>query len=385
MNTKKAFCVVVSGGPAPGINSVISTCVIEAINSGYTIKGAREGFRGLVEQGAKSLINLTIDQVTPLAASGGSLLGICRFNPFKNERTAESLVNTLRQENIDKLIVIGGEGSAFLSHQIATKYPEFKIVHVPKTIDNDLILPNQYPSFGFETARSVGTEIISTLMVDARTTRRWFLVTSMGRKSGFLALGLGLASGATLTVIPEEFTGKRPHAQGVADIIFHSMQRRAKEGKFYGVALTAEGILDQLDPASSPLLKDCPRDELGRLRYSDLDLGDVLAPLLRARCHEAGLDLRIITKNIGYELRCHTPISFDLEYTKFLGYGAVRLLLEGRTGVMVNRNYDRLGHQPLQDLISSDGSVISRSVDLNSDYYKVARSFMIREARCPQS
>jgi 6-phosphofructokinase len=375
---KGTIGIVVSGGPAPGINSVIAAVVIAAHHHGLRVKGLRRGFKGISLGLPNSVIDLAVDEVTPSAHDGGSILGTSRFNPFKDLATRESFTTGLATHGIDHLVVIGGEGSAWLSHRCAQEIPGLKVVHVPKTIDNDLPLPQNYPSFGFETAREVGTGIIKTLLTDARTCRRWFIVTSMGRKAGFLALGLGVAAGATLTIIPEEFKGNRQSTAAVAAMIFQSIAARAKHGKEYGVALLAEGLLDVLDPTSSPLLEQCPRDELGRINYSHVELGEVIAPPLRGLCAAAGLDIKVLTKNIGYELRCHAPTSFDIEYTRFLGHGAVTLLLEGQTDVMVTRDFDTMRAIPLGDLIDSSGAMISRQVNLTSDTYRVAQSFMVR-------
>jgi 6-phosphofructokinase 1 len=140
----------------------------------------------------------------------------------------------------------------------------------------------------------------------------------------------------------------------------------------------AEGILDCLDPDSSSVLKDCPRDELGRIKYSQVELGDVIGPDLKEMCAKEGFEVSFYTKNIGYELRCYPPVSFDIEYTKFLGYGAVKFLTEGKSGIMVTRDFDHLGFEPLEQMIQNDGFIRARKVDLNSDLYRVAQRFMIR-------
>lgn len=370
--------VVVSGGPAPAINSVIAAVVIEAHHHGFKVKGLHRGFKGIALGWPSSVVDLSIDGVTPTAHRGGSILGTSRFNPFRDDETRQRFVQGLREHGIDSLLVIGGEGSAWLTHRCSIEIPEIRTVHIPKTIDNDLPLPLNHPSFGFETAREIGTDIVKTLLMDAQTCRRWFLVTSMGRKAGFLALGLGVAAGATLTLIPEEFSGPQRTPADLADIIFQSVSARAKHGKEYGVALLAEGLLDVLDPATSPILSACPRDDLGRVNYSHVELGEVIAPLVRARCIDAGLDIKVLTKNIGYELRCHDPTSFDIEYTRFLGHGAVNLLRAGQSDVMVVRDVDAMRGIPLAGLLGPDGSVVSRRVNLNSELYRVAQSFMVR-------
>ena len=377
-STRKCFGIVVSGGPAPGINSVISSSVIEANNRGYVVKGLVNGFRDITMGEPNAVINLSSDMVSNIYNKGGSILGTSRFNPLKDREHLDKFLSGLKQNNIDKLIVIGGEGSAFLSLKLSQAVPELSIVHVPKTIDNDLILPNKYPSFGFETALHAGTKIVETLREDAKTCRRWFLATTMGRKAGFLALSIGLASGATSTLIPEEFTGFSPTPADIAAIVFSTIRKRLSMGKNYGVIVLAEGILDCLNPGQSELLQKAVRDDMGRIRYSQVELGDVILPHLRDLLKAANLDVHIITKNIGYELRCCDPLSFDIEYTKFLGYGAVQHILGGNSGIMVTRDFDKLGFLPLEGMAGADGIIKSRGVDLSSDLYRVARSFMIR-------
>lgn len=377
-STRKCFGIVVSGGPAPGINSVISSSVIEANNRGYVVKGLVNGFRDITMGEPNAVINLSSDMVSNIYNKGGSILGTSRFNPLKDSEHLDKFLSGLKQNNIDKLIVIGGEGSAFLSLKLSQTVPELSIVHVPKTIDNDLILPNKYPSFGFETALHAGTKIVETLREDAKTCRRWFLATTMGRKAGFLALSIGLASGATSTLIPEEFTGFSPTPADIAAIVFSTIRKRLSMGKNYGVIVLAEGILDCLNPGQSELLQKAVRDDMGRIRYSQVELGDVILPHLRDLLKAANLDVHIITKNIGYELRCCDPLSFDIEYTKFLGYGAVQHILGGNSGIMVTRDFDKLGFLPLEAMAGADGIIKSRGVDLSSDLYRVARSFMIR-------
>lgn len=377
--SKGNFGIIVSGGPAPGINSVIASVVIQAINEGYKVKGFQGGFRGIDQQKQESVRELTIPSVTPIANIGGSILGTSRFNPFETEEMESNLRSMLKANSIDKLVVIGGEGSAYLSTQISKRIDGVRVAHVPKTIDNDLILPNEHPSFGFETARYEGTRILKTLIQDAKTTNRWFLVRTMGRKAGFLALGLGIAAGATITVIAEEFEKEWLTPEDVARPIFNSLKRRLEQGKGYGTAVIAEGLIDKFDPEQIDAMKNCPRDDMGRLRFSEVDLEDLVAASLRQMCKEEGIEMRFTAENIGYELRCSQPISFDIEYTRLLGYGAVKYLLQGEGGFMVVRDFDNHDMVKLVDMIDEDTGVLkTRKVDLNSDIYRMARSYMIR-------
>jgi 6-phosphofructokinase 1 len=377
--TKKGnFGIVVSGGPAPGINGVINACVIAAANQGYKVWGLVDGFRGVCTDAPNAVMPLQVDAIARIYGTGGSILGIARFNPLSDAIYEKRLLSTLEQHQIDKLVVIGGDGSALLSYALSKKHPHLNIVHVPKTIDNDLILPDEHPSFGFETARYAGTEILETLKTDARTSKRWFVVESMGRRAGFLALGLGIASGSPLTIIPEEYEGRTTTTRELAEVVLNTMLKRHAMNKPYGVVILAEGLIDCIDPNSSPVLQNAPRDELGRLIHSEIEFGEIIRAELRTLLAKSGLKTTINTKNLGYELRCHKPISFDIEYSRFLGVGAVEHLLGGLRGIMVTREYDKLGHISLESMLDQSGKIRSRKVNLKSDLYRVARTFMIR-------
>ena len=156
------------------------------------------------------------------------------------------------------------------------------------------------------------------------------------------------------------------------------MKKRYADQKSYGVAVLAEGLIDKIDPRTCEALQKAPKDELGRVRYHMVEIGEVLAPLLRERCVKEGIDLRVTGVSTGYELRCHAPIASDVEYTKYLGVGAVDALLGGESGVMVVRDHDNLGLVRLDDIADKDGHIKARTVNLESDLYKVARSFMVR-------
>lgn len=371
---KDTIGIIVSGGPAPGINNVIHACTLEASKKGFLLHGIIDGFKGICN-GNVPLI-LEPRQTALISNQGGSILGTSRFNPFLSKETEESFLNNLEKAHIQKLIVIGGEGSAYLSYNIAKKHPHIQVVHIPKTIDNDLYLPNNHPSFGFETARHVGSEIMTTLVMDARTCHRWFIATCMGRKAGFLSLGLGIASGATATLIPEEFPKGEVSLNELRQRVVAVIDERISKGKDYGVVILAEGIIDLLNSKDCAQLANCPRDAMGRIHYSDIEIGGLLVDSLR-QYYASKNKITINNKNIGYELRCHYPIPFDIEYTKFLGYCAVQYLLAGSTGVIVARDFDELKAIPLSDMIDSSGNIKSRRVDLNSDLYKVARGFMV--------
>src|SRR6185436_6813428 len=171
---------------------------------------------------------------------GGSYLGIARANPTKDTQLLENTVNALLRLNVTQLITIGGDDTAFSAMKLEERAAgRIRVVHVPKTSDNDLDLPPYVDTFGFQPARHYGVDIVKNLMVDAKTTSRWYIVVAMGRKAGHLAMGIGKAAGATLTLISEEFP--RPiRLKEIIDTLAGAIVKRLSYGRRDGVAVVAE-------------------------------------------------------------------------------------------------------------------------------------------------
>src|SRR6185369_9909530 len=206
MSHQTRLAILVAGGPAPGINSVISAATIRGQLEGVQVVGIRDGFEWIMHGDIEHTTPLTIESVSRIHFRGGSHIGIARASPTKDPALLENTVISLLRLNVSQLITIGGDDTAFSAMKLEGKSAgRIRVVHVPKTIDNDLDLPPHVDTFGFQTARHYGVEIVKNLMVDAKTTSRWYFVIAMGRKAGHLALGIGKAAGATLTLIPEEF------------------------------------------------------------------------------------------------------------------------------------------------------------------------------------
>ncbi len=242
-----------------------------------------------------------------------------------------------------------------------------------------LPLPDNMPTFGFETAREVGTDIVESLMEDAKTTTRWYTAVCMGRKSGALALGICKSAGGTLAVIPEEFGDSKVSLERVADIIIGSIIKRRWMGHDHGVAIVAEGVVERLDEQALEGLKNLPRDQYGHIRISDLDVGDAVRGFVRQRLEALHIKATVIKKEIGYELRCAKPVAFDVEYARTLGYGAVRYLMSGGSGAMIALRGGKVTPVTLQDMLDpATGRIRVRQVDTSTEAYEVARKYMIR-------
>ena len=378
---KKTLAILVGGGPAPGINGVIRSVTIEAINSGLNVIGIYDGFEFLSKGDSTHITELKIEDVSRIHFSGGSILHTSRVNPAKSKEMLEATIKALTQLSVDYLVTIGGDDTATSAYKIDSMTSgQIQVAHVPKTIDNDLPLPGNMPTFGYQTARDFGFHIVQSLMMDATTTNRWYYVVTMGRKAGHLALGIGKAAGATLTIIGEEFRDTTISFETVCDILEASIIKRMSQGSPYGIAILAEGIITRIDQEE---LKNHPyvnleKDLHGHIRLSEIDLGRITKDEVRRRLRLRGIDVTIVNNDFGYELRCASPIPFDCEYTQDLGYAAVRYLISGNSGAIVTVDKGQLIPIKFDDIINDQGRINTREVDVDSDSYQVARKYMIR-------
>ena len=376
----KTLAIVVGGGPAPGINGVISAATIEAVSKDIKVIGIMDGFKWLFQGDTSKILHLTEKNAWDIHNRGGSVLRTSREFPGNPKKQFENMIKALKALNIKFLITIGGDGTAYMAKKIEEKTRGFlSIVHVPKTIDNDLPLPGGAATFGFETARHWGTELIENIIEDARTTGRWYFITTMGRHTGHLALGIGKASGATITLIPEEFREKKLKFSKVADILEGSIIKRLAQRHPHGVAILAEGIADKIDIRELSKYEHTGKDERGEVRLSEIQLGRILEQSVTRSLESRDIKIKIIFKNIGYELRAADPIPLDAEYTRNLGYSAVKFLLNGRTGAMITFYEGRLKAIPFRKMIDPVTKKTKlRYVDIKSEPYMVGREYMVR-------
>ena len=374
------FGIVVGGGPAPGINGVIGAATILARREGAKVVGIVEGFRWLMEGAVDHTLDLRIGMVSRVHLLGGSILQTSRANPTKQPGDLERVVESLEKLGIDHLITIGGDDTAFSARRVAeTAEGRIRVAHVPKTIDNDLPLPGEIPTFGFETAREHATRLISHLMEDARTTQRWYLAVVMGRKAGHLALGAAKAAGATVCLIPEDMGPEKLRLARVVGQLEGAVVKRLSMGRGHGVAVLAEGIGELLDPEDLEGLSDAERDEHGHVRLQEVPLGTVLRKELRKSLGELGIKMAVVEKDIGYELRCAQPNAFDLDYTRDLGAGAVRTLLDGTSGVMITRQGSQIVPIPFDEMLDeATGKTRIRMVDTSTQSHQSAFALQVR-------
>jgi 6-phosphofructokinase len=377
------LAIVAAGGPAPGINSVIGGATIHARLSNVDVLGIEQGFQWLMTGDTSHVVPLTIEATSRIHFRGGSCIGISRANPTKRPEDLRAVLGALDKLDVGMLVTIGGDDTAFTAYKLSrAARGALRVVHVPKTIDNDLDLPRDVCTFGFQTARAVGVDIVHNLMVDAETTGRWYFVVAMGRKAGHLALGIGKAAGASLTIIPEEFRGRPVRLETIVDILVGAIIKRLAEGKADGVAVLAEGLAEIVPSDDIAQLATAERDAHGHLRLDEIDFGDVCRARVRERLAEYGVRSTIVSKNIGYELRCADPIPFDMEYTRDLGYCAARYVMGGGSDALISIQQGSFKPVPFDDIMDSQtGRMRVRMVDVDSEPYRIASAYMLRLTR----
>src|SRR5215469_16040994 len=393
--SKGRLGILVGGGPAPGINGVIAAATIEGVNNGFEVIGFRDGFKWLAAGEAQHSKPLAIRDVTGIALRGGSILGTARTNPTKSEEHMKNLFRVFEEMGITALVTIGGDDTAFSASHVAKRSNgRIRVAHVPKTIDNDLPLPGSTPTFGFETARHNGVYIVRNLAEDARTTSRWYIIISMGRAAGHLALGIAKASAATLSVISEEFRGREVTVDEVCDTIIGSIIKRKAEGSQYGLVVLAEGLIESL--GEKGLVAALPegqlerfgkviRDDHGHLRLGEIEFGRLMKELLTQRLEKLGIKMTFIDKDLGYELRCADPIPFDAEYTRDLGYAAVKFLRSPEAekyGAIISFVDGKMNPLPFEQMLDpKTGRMQNRRVNVEGEAFECAQAYMIRLER----
>lgn len=383
--------ILVGGGPAPGINGVIAAATIEARRNNLTVYGIQHGYKWLVRDSEtdfqEHVREMRISDVSRIHFDGGSILYTSRTNPAKIPNGVENAVKHLQSLGISYMVTIGGDDTAYGAIEISRAAGgKIKFAHVPKTIDNDLPLPHDLPTFGYETARNLGSTLVKNLMEDARTTDRWYIVVAMGRHAGHLGLGIAKSAGATLAIISEEFGEHGTISlEQVCDVIEGAILKRRAMGHNHGVVVIAEGVAERLDPEELKKIPgaDFKYDNFGNLLISEIDLGKITKARIEQRFAERGEKRQLVDINIGYVLRCADPIPYDQEYTRDLGYNAIRYLLskaaDHQENAMMCVDNGRLIPLYFKDIIDPKTKKTAvRFVDVNSESYQVARSYMVR-------
>ncbi|HEX2968188.1 MAG TPA: 6-phosphofructokinase [Bacteroidales bacterium] len=365
---KDAVAILCAGGPAPGINTVVSAVTKIFSQNGYTVLGINGGYKSLFS-GEPSFDYLDFEFADHIYSRGGSALKMSRYKPKDDEFKADFF----KKNNVKLLVTIGGDDTASsanrLSKYLAGQKLDVKNIHVPKTIDNDLPLPEGTPTFGYHSAKEEGVRLATTIYEDARTSGNWFVVSAMGREAGHLAFGIGTACHYPMIIIPEMFNKTKITFDKITKLVISSMVKRRLMGLDYGAAIISEGVFhfmsekEIIDTGINFTFDDHGHPELGNVSKSHI---------FNMLTQQTLKGLRIVVKSrpeeMGYELRCCRPVAYDLNYATRLGLGVFKLFKEGKTGCMVT--VDRGGRilpLYLKDVEDEKGKVKPRLVNVETE------------------
>ncbi len=367
----KSIAIICGGGPAPGINTVISTVAKLFLKDNFRVIGIHHGYLGLFGDNP-SIIDFDFKKADAIFNKGGSTLIMSRFKPKESDMSIDFFV----KNNVKLLVTIGGDDTANTANRVAkflkSKKIEIANIHVPKTIDNDLPLPGRNPTFGFHSAKDQGVKIGNIIEEDARTTQAWYVLSAMGRSAGHLAFGIGTSCHFPMIIIPEMFYNTQPTLDKIINLIISSIIKRKILGIDYGVAIVSEGVFHILDiqeivDAGISLTYD----EHGHPELGNISKSNIFNLLLQRKLDKLGIHIKSRPNDMGYELRCCRPIGFDLTLCTLLGTGVYQFFNEGKSGCMVTADSNgQLSPMYLNDLQNEEGIILPRLVDIHSSFSK---------------
>jgi len=369
---EKSVAIICGGGPAPGINTVISTVAKVFLNDGYRVLGVQEGYKGLFA-GSPQIKEFDFEHADRIFSRGGSTLIMSRHKPKDDEFTVDFFV----KNNVKLLVTIGGDDTASTANRIskflAKNNLDVKNIHVPKTIDNDLPLPDRNPTFGFHSAKDEGVKIGNTVYEDARTSHNWFVMSTMGRSAGHLAFGIATGCHFPMMIIPEMFNKTKPTLDKIINLIISSMVKRRILDIQYGVALVSEGVFHIIDVEE---LKNCgilfTYDDHGHPELGNVSKSNIFNVLVQEKLKKLGISIKSRPVEIGYELRCCRPIGYDLTLCTLLGIGVKKLYDEGISGCIVTANSKGdISPMYLSEFEDANGKIPPRLVDMDSQIAKL--------------
>jgi ATP-dependent phosphofructokinase / diphosphate-dependent phosphofructokinase len=369
---QESIAILCGGGPAPGINTVISTVAKTFLKSGYRVIGLHGGYKSLFAE-QPEILDFDFTFADDIQKQGGSALRMSRHKP----KDSEFSTRFFTLNNVKLLVTIGGDDTASTANRISKFLAENKIkiqnLHVPKTIDNDLPLPDGSPTFGYYSAKDEGVRIAQTIYEDARTSGNWFTVSAMGREAGHLAFGIGAACHYPMIIIPEMFHKTEVTFDRITRLIISSMLKRKIEGIAYGVAIVSEGVFHFMTKSEIESSKiNFTYDDHGHPELGNVSKAHIYNMLLQYRLKEINLNIKSRPVELGYELRCVRPVAFDLMYCGLLGYGVKQLFDKGVSGAMVTSDPAGNCHPLyLKDVEDENGKVKPRLVDMDGEKTKM--------------
>jgi len=365
---KESVAILCAGGPAPGINTVVSSVTKIFLQNGYQVIGIHGGYKSLFAE-EPVYDYLDWEFADAIYSKGGSALKMSRYKPRDDEFRKEFF----EKNNVRLLVTIGGDDTAStalrLSRWLEEKNLKLVTIHVPKTIDNDLPLPEGNPTFGYHSAKEEGVRIVNTIYEDARTSGTWFVVSAMGREAGHLAFGIGTACHLPMIIIPEMFNKTKITFEKITNLIISSMVKRRLLGIDYGVAIVSEGVFHFMnDEEIIGTGINFTYDDHGHPELGNVSKSHIFNMLVQQKLKTLKIKIKSRPNELGYELRCCVPIAYDLSYATHLGLGVYRLFEKGETGCMIT--IDRKGNVSplyLKDVEDETGKVRPRLVNIDSN------------------
>ena len=361
------------------MNTVVCSVAKTFLNNDYRVIGLHGGYSGLFSETPR-FEEIDFFKADAYFNRGGSYLQMSRFKPTDEDFEKRFNLSLFQDNNIKLLVTVGGDDTASTANRIAKflgakKYPIANI-HVPKTIDNDLPLPANTPTFGFNSAKQEGAHIARTIYEDARTSGNWLLISAMGRSAGHLALGIGEATHCPMTIIPEMFNKTEISIDKIIRLTLSAIIKRKISGIGYGTVVVAEGVFHDL---SAEDIKSAgvsmTYDEHGHPELGKISKAVLFNELLEKEFKKTGMKVKTRPVEIGYDVRCQDPIAYDLSYCSELAMGVYELFSKGETGCMVY--VDAFGNASplyLKDLQNEEGKIPPRRVDIDGgiagNYYK---------------
>ena len=369
---KEAVAILCAGGPAPGINTVISSVTKIFNKNGFNVLGLNGGYKSLFSD-EPAFDYLDFDYADQIYSRGGSALKMSRYKPKDDEFKTDFF----KKNNVKLLVTIGGDDTASTANRLAKYLVEQKMdvknIHVPKTIDNDLPLPEGTPTFGYHSAKEEGVRLSTTIYEDARTSGNWFVVSAMGREAGHLAFGIGTACHYPMIIIPEMFNKTKITFEKITRMVVSSMVKRRILGIDYGVAMISEGVFHFMsDEEIIATGINFTYDDHGHPELGNVSKSHIFNMLTQQHLKDLRINVKSRPEEIGYELRCCRPIAYDLSYATRLGLGVFSLYERGETGCMttIDRN-GNISPLYLKDVEDENGKVKPRLVNMESESVQV--------------
>jgi len=342
--------ILTGGGDCPGLNAVIRAAVYCGMTEhDMEFVGIRYGWKGLLDKDTRPL---SIEDVREILPIGGTILRTSRTNPTKNDKLASKVIENYKELRLDHLIAIGGEDTLGAAYKLWKKDESFKIVGVPKTIDNDLTGTDQ--TFGFDTAINRAMEAIDNLHTTARSHNRVMVVELMGRHAGWITLEAGLCGSADIILIPEV-------PFDIEKNLCEPLRKLKEQGREYAIVAVSEGAKLEVDEDrdGSLILQEVDRDEFGHVRLGGI--GKVLAKEVEDRI---GWESRHVV--LGHLQRGGAPSAYDRVLSTRYGIAAADAVARGLSGVMISLEGNKVKPTEMTDDIKKVKRV-------PEDWYRIAK------------